>query len=140
MEDNSDPDASSQFRQRKILVVDDNVDGADSLAMLLEFMDYQVRTAYDGLQAVKLAENWQPDLVILDINMPVMNGYQAARQLRSMKQTPRVVLVALTAQTSLLDRASAKAAGFDVHLSKPVESERLAEVVDRSLHHRNTPV
>lgn len=135
MDDDSEQAASTQFRKRKIMVVDDNVDGADSLGMLLEFMDYDVRTVYDGLQAVELARTWQPDLVILDINMPVMDGYEAARKLRSMKNTPRLVLVALTARTSPADRASSKAAGFDLHLAKPIGPEQLAEVVDQSLHH-----
>lgn len=137
MDENSEQAPDTQFRNRRILVVDDNTDGADSLAMLLEFMDYEVRTAYDGLQAVQLAELWQPDLVILDINMPVMDGYQAARELRSMKQNPRVVLVALTAKASAIDRAFSKAAGFDLHLAKPINPEQLAEVVDHTLHHRD---
>lgn len=123
-------------RKRRILVVDDNADGADTLALLLDFMGYDVRTAYDGLQAVAQAKEWQPDLVILDINMPVMDGYQAARKLRNMKETERVVLVALTARTSPADRAISKAAGFDLHLAKPVAADRLTEVVDQQLHSR----
>lgn len=136
MDENSEHAPDSELRNRRILVVDDNADGADSLSMLLEFMGYEVRTAYDGSQAVGLAKLWQPDLVILDINMPVMDGYQAARELRGMKLSPRVVLVALTARTSARDRACAEAAGFDLHLAKPLNPEQLAEVVDQTLHHR----
>jgi CheY-like chemotaxis protein len=122
-----------QERQR-ILVVDDNRDAADTLAMLLEFLNYEVRTAYDGRQAVEAAEDFKPNLVILDINMPVMDGYEAARILRGRSNASRVVLVALTAATSTEAQKRAREAGFDLHLSKPVDGGELTGLIERMLH------
>ena len=117
----------------RILVADDNVDAADSLAMLLQFLGYDVHVAYDGAQAVKLAHDWEPRMVILDINMPVMDGYQAARALRQTKGD-RLILVALTAAVNVETEDKALTAGFDVHLSKPLDDisalERLLQHAD----------
>jgi CheY-like chemotaxis protein len=129
----STPDADEGERQR-ILVVDDNRDAADTLAMLLEFLRYEVRTAYDGRQAVDLAASFKPQLVILDINMPVMDGYEAARILRGKSNSPRMVLVALTAVTSQDAQARAREAGFDLHLAKPVDGGELTGLIERMLH------
>jgi CheY-like chemotaxis protein len=119
---------------QRILVVDDNHDAADTLAMLLQFLDYDVRTAYDGRQAVDMAGEFQPDLVILDIHMPVMDGYEAAKQLRGRDGTHRTVLVALTAVATPEAEDKAKQAGFDIHLAKPVDGGELAELLNRVLH------
>lgn len=132
----SEPPARKRPARGRILVVDDNVDAADTLAMLLEFLDYETRTAYDGRQALQAAESWQPDLVILDINMPVLDGYAAAREFRAAHRSPRVVLVALTARSLPTDQAAAEAAGFDVHLTKPVDGGQLAGVVEHALQER----
>jgi CheY-like chemotaxis protein len=121
-------------RSQRILVVDDNHDAADTLAMLLEFLHYEVRTAYDGRQAVDVAAEFKPDLVILDINMPVMDGYEAARILRGNTNTSRVVLVALTAVTGKEAQNRAREAGFDVHVAKPVDGGELAGLLKRVLH------
>ena len=125
--------AQNEHPQR-ILVVDDNHDAADTLAMLLEFLDYQVRAAYNGQQAVDVAAEFKPHLVILDINMPVMDGYEAARRLRGRTGSERTVLVALTAVTSAEAQRKAKQAGFDIHLSKPVDGGELADLLHRVLH------
>jgi CheY-like chemotaxis protein len=122
-------------RPQRILVVDDNRDGADTLAMLLEFLNYEVRTAYDGQQAVEQASDFQPDLVILDINMPVMDGYEAAKTLRGREDgRPRMVLVALTAVSTPEAKDKAMQAGFDVYLRKPVDGGELTGLLDRILH------
>ncbi|MEW6707599.1 MAG: response regulator [Pseudomonadota bacterium] len=121
-------------RHRRILVVDDNRDAADTLAMLLEFLDYEVRTAYDGKEAVDIAAEFQPQLVILDIHMPQMNGYEAARQLRGRSGGQRTVLVALTAIATPEAQHKAKEAGFDIHLAKPVDGGELAHLLERVLH------
>jgi CheY-like chemotaxis protein len=115
-------------------VVDDNHDAADTLAMLLEFLDYQVRAAYNGQQAVDVAAEFKPNLVILDINMPVMDGYEAARRLRGHEGSERTVLVALTAVASADAKDKARQAGFDIHLSKPVDGGELADLLHRVLH------
>lgn len=114
-------------RRLKVLVVDDNVDAADTLAVLLEHFGCDARTAYNGRQAVETAREFAPELVILDINMPVMNGYDAARELK--RALPRAVLVAFTAQTSLKDQAAARAAGFNLHLGKPLDPRDLGRLI-----------
>jgi CheY-like chemotaxis protein len=119
---------------QRILVVDDNHDAADTLAMLLQFLDYDVRTAYNGQQALDTAGEFRPDLVILDIHMPVMDGYEAAKQLRGRDGSHRTVLVALTAVNTPEAEDRAKQAGFDIHLSKPVDGGELADLLHRVLH------
>lgn len=121
----------------RILVVDDNHDAADTLAVLLEFMDYDVRTAYDGRQAIDVSAEFDPDLVILDINMPVMDGYATARLLRHGDRDPRVVLVALTARATAEDQEKARKAGFDIHLAKPADGSHLGAVIADALAHRH---
>ena len=128
-----DPDKQKQPRQR-ILVVDDNRDAADTLSMLLEFLHYDVRTAYDGQQAVAIATEFEPQLVILDINMPVMDGYEAAKVLRGRSEQQRMVLIALTAVATPEARDKAMQAGFDIHLRKPVDGSELTGLLERVLH------
>lgn len=113
--------------------MDDNRDAADTLAMLLDFLGYEARAAYDGQQGVDVATAFQPDLVILDINMPVMDGYEAARVLRNDRGTSRAVLVALTARGSATDKAAALRAGFDYHVVKPVDGAGLAKLVEHAV-------
>jgi len=119
---------------KRVLVADDNTDGADSLALLLECMSYEVRAAYNGHQAVEEAQVFSPDLVILDIDMPVLNGYQAARQLKTRPTTRQPVLVALTAIATPEAVRQAEDAGFDIHLQKPIGGSALAELLQRVLH------
>lgn len=120
---------------QRILVVDDNHDAADTLSLLLEFLGYQVRTAYDGAQAVDVAAGFEPHLVILDIHMPVMDGYEAAKVLRRREgEKQRTVLVALTAVATPDAQRKAREAGFDIHLRKPVDGGELAGLLERVLH------
>jgi CheY-like chemotaxis protein len=119
----------------RILVVDDNVDAADTLALLLEMSCYDTRIAYDGKQAVELARSFQPHLAILDINMPVMDGYEAARLLRRLSG-PKLILVALTGRGQPADKVLASEAGFDIHLVKPTDGGELCRLVDRALEER----
>ncbi len=115
---------SLMTQPRRILVADDVHDTADTTAALLSFGGYEVRAVYDGLQAVEAARTFAPDMVILDINMPVMGGYEAARRLRA-EQAPGsvLVLVALTGRTTRDDVALGVAAGFDHHLGKPLVAD-----------------
>ncbi len=119
---------------RRILVVDDNVDGADSLAMVLSHPHYQIRTAYHGAQAVAVAAEFKPHLIILDINMPVMNGFEAARTLRVADPAGTTLrLIALTGMVAPTDRVEALNSGFDMILPKPIEGSAMRHLVDSVL-------
>jgi len=114
---------------RRILVVDDNRDAAESLAMLLQLMGHEARTVYDGLEAVETATKFQPDVVLLDIGLPRLDGYEAARQIRAQQRDQRLTLVALTGWGLGEDRRRSDDAGFDAHLVKPVEPEALMKLL-----------
>jgi signal transduction histidine kinase len=116
-------------RQRRILVVDDNVDAAESLAILLRLLGHDVRVAHDGPAGLAAVEAAPPDLVFLDIGMPVMNGYEVAQRLRQRPGPDHVVLVAVTGWGQEEDRRRSREAGFDHHLVKPVEPEALRQVL-----------
>jgi PAS domain S-box-containing protein len=117
------PDAS-----RRVLVVDDNRDAADSLALLLKLVMQDVRVAYDGHSALETARTYQPDLVFLDIGMPGMDGYEVAKVLRR-EVGPRVLLIALTGWGQDEDRERTRQAGFDHHVVKPVEPSALQKIL-----------
>jgi PAS domain S-box-containing protein len=111
-------DSGPRFR---ILVVDDHRDAANSMAMILRrIMGHDVRTAYDGLEAVQTAAAFQPNVVLLDIGLPKMNGYEVARQIREQPRDGKVALVALTGWGQEEDKRRSLEAGFDHHLTKPV--------------------
>jgi CheY-like chemotaxis protein len=124
------PAAADGRRGARILVVDDNRDAAETLALLLEEVgDFRVRAAFDGIAAVAAIEHFTPDLALLDIGLPGMDGYTLARRLREL--LPGVRLVALTGYGREPDRARALEAGFDAHLVKPVDIEVLLETIGR---------
>ena len=114
---------------RRILIVDDNRDSAESMAMLLELTGNQTRTAHDGLAAVKLAAAFRPDVVLMDIGLPKLNGYEAAHQIRSKPWGKNIVLVALTGWGQDEDRQKSKDAGFDDHMVKPVDYAALTKLL-----------
>jgi PAS domain S-box-containing protein len=113
----------------RILVVDDNVDVAESMAVLLELEGHQVRTVYTAHAALETARTFRPDVVLLDIGLPGMDGYEVARRLRACPATRHVLLIALTGYGREEDRARSKAAGFDQHLVKPVEPEAMNAMI-----------
>ena len=115
----------------RVLVVDDNVDAADTLAELLESWGHVVRSAHDGLQGLEEAQRFEPDVVLLDIGLPRMDGLEVARRLRSRPGEPRTVLVALTGYGQAEDRARSLEAGFDHHLTKPVDLDTLVRVLEQ---------
>jgi signal transduction histidine kinase/CheY-like chemotaxis protein len=110
---------------RRVLVVDDNRDAADSLEVMLRIAGNDVRTAYNGLEAVRVAEEFQPSVALLDLGMPQMNGYDAARAIRRVCPAAKTTLIAVTGWGLEEDRRRSKDAGFDHHLVKPVSAERL---------------
>lgn len=115
--------------RRRILVVDDNVDAADSLGYLLEVYGHEVRVANDGEAGVAAAEKFQPDMVLMDIGMPMLNGYEAASRIRQEPWGQAMVLVALTGWGQADDRRKSASAGFDHHLVKPVEMDELEQLM-----------
>jgi len=119
----------------KILVVDDNRDAAESLSTLLQLKGHEVRIAYDGENAVQLAEEFRPQMVLLDLGMPKMNGYDACRRIRDHAWGAQMTLIAVTGWGQEDDRRKSTDAGFDGHLVKPVNPETLEEV-SMHLHSR----
>jgi CheY-like chemotaxis protein len=120
--------ASPDSRQR-VLVVDDNHDAAESLAMLLELDNCSVQVAFDGLTALEVLENFNPDIALLDIGMPGMDGYELARRIRATRIGGDLVLVALTGWGQADDKKRAAETGFDEHLTKPVDPDLLTRVL-----------
>jgi len=114
---------------QRVLVVDDNCDAAESLGMLLELENCRVSVAYDGVRALELLDSFKPDIALLDIGMPGMDGYELARRIRATQFGRSLVLVALTGWGQADDKKRAADAGFDEHLTKPVDPDMLSRVI-----------
>ena len=110
-------------------MVDDNRDSAKTLAMLLDVTGHQTQIAFDGLEAVVAAETFRPEVVLLDIGLPKLNGYETAITIREQPWGKDMLLVALTGWGQDDDRQKSKDAGFDAHLVKPVEHSVLAKLL-----------
>jgi PAS domain S-box-containing protein len=126
----TEPSVRTSHRKRRVLVVDDNRDAASSLAMLLEIAGCVVSVAFDGPQALDSFESFAPEVVLLDIGMPGMDGYEVAQSLREKKRGKEVLLVALTGWGQSKDKRRAVQAGFDEHLTKPVDPNVLATLLN----------
>jgi PAS domain S-box-containing protein len=111
---------------RRVLVVDDNADAARTLARLLESLGHSTAVAHDGEQAVRLATEFRPHIVLLDLGMPGMDGYEVARRLRALQRRRRFRIVAVTGWGQEADRIKSREAGIDLHLAKPLEPGELA--------------
>jgi CheY-like chemotaxis protein len=112
-----------------VLLADDNADALETMSALLELEGHLVKTASDGEQALALGETLHPDVAILDIGMPRLNGYEAAARIRATDWGQRVVLIALTGWGQEQDQQRAREAGFDHHCTKPVDIDRLLQLV-----------
>jgi PAS domain S-box-containing protein len=115
--------------RRRILIVDDNEDGAESLAMLLEVGGHEIHIVHDGPEAIATAERLRPDVVLLDIGLPRLNGYEVCRRLRQAPWGRDLTVVALTGWGQEEDRQRSREAGFDAHLVKPVDYDQLEKLV-----------
>jgi CheY-like chemotaxis protein len=115
----------------RILVADDNRDSAESLALLLAAMGHEVRTELDGERAVETAEAFLPQVVLLDLGMPRLDGYEAARRIRALPGGRDVVLIAQTGWSQPEDRRRSQEAGFDYHVVKPIPSGSLEKLLAR---------
>jgi signal transduction histidine kinase len=114
---------------RRIVVADDNVDAAESLAMMLELLGHETRTAHDGEQALRLAREFRPDVMVLDIAMPGLDGHDLARSIRAESWGGEVLLIAASGWGQADDKQHSRDAGFDHHLVKPIEFETLDELL-----------
>jgi CheY-like chemotaxis protein len=121
--------ASAGQRPLRILLADDNADAVELLRDLLEFEGHRVEVAGNGLAALAAAESFRPDVAFLDIGMPGLNGYEVARRLRAAPALAHATLVAVTGWGTREDRARSEAAGFDAHLTKPVELDALKAII-----------
>jgi signal transduction histidine kinase len=119
---------SSEAR-RRVLVVDDNVDSAETLAMLLEASGHDVQTAYNGQSGLEAALEYQPDMMLLDIGLPELNGYEVARRIRQHPLLKHMVLVAMTGYGQEKDRQYSREAGFDHHLVKPANFDEVLRIL-----------
>lgn len=119
-------------RSGRLLVVDDHHDGADTLSDVLRSMGYEVFTAYDGVEGLAKAEATRPDIAVLDLGMPRMDGYGLCRALREHAWGRRMTVLALSGWGQAADRERTRAAGFDVHLVKPIDPRALVQAIDQA--------
>jgi CheY-like chemotaxis protein len=129
------PKSSSEVYGRRVLVVDDNIDAAESTAAFLRLEGHEVKAVHDGLQALASLKVFDPHVVVLDIGLPGLDGYAVARQLRERGDTSHVLLIALTGYGQKEDRSRAAEAGFDYHFVKPADPREIQAAIERG---RNT--
>jgi signal transduction histidine kinase len=134
------PSAASQPLRRRVLIVDDNIDAAHSLAMLMEVGGHEARLCYDGQTALMEAQKFQPEVVLLDIGLPGLDGLEVARRLRAMNLSPRPTLVALTGYGQNDDLRRSQEAGFDHHLVKPADPQTLIALLTSMPQPESCPV
>src|SRR5918993_3680553 len=123
------PSVNTTPQQFRILVVDDNHDSALSLAMMLSIMGHETRTAHDGESAVAAAESFLPDVVLLDIGLPKLNGYEVAQRIREKPWGQSMFLIAVTGWGQEEDRQRSSEVGLNVHMVKPVEPAALERLL-----------
>lgn len=129
-EGNLASDENHQLRQR-ILIADDNADSAVSLSMLISLLGHEVRTVSNGLEAVVVAEQYRPQVILLDIGMPELNGYEACKQLRAQPWASETMIIALTGWGQEEDKRRSRESGFDHHLVKPVDPVTLERLLQK---------
>lgn len=122
-------EAATAINKMTVLVVDDELDVAITLGLLLKRMGYNVITSYDGTDGLRWAEDLNPDAVLLDLGMPGLDGFEVARAIRRTGWGKNVKLIAVTGRSGPEDLAHSKQAGFDLHMVKPVNSQWLAEAL-----------
>jgi CheY-like chemotaxis protein len=122
--------ASGEGARRRVLVVDDNVDAAESMAALLSLLGHEIQTAHDGEQAVEAAKAFEPDLILMDIGMPKVDGLEATRRIRQLPLRKRPLIAALTGWGQDADRKGSSEAGIDRHLVKPVDLEAVQQLLE----------
>ena len=122
---------SQENGHHRVLVVDDNLDSAESLSMMIQLLGHEVSAAHDGHEAVEAAKRFKPDVAFLDLGMPRMNGYDAARVIRQLPECADVMLVALTGWGQEEDKRRSQEAGFDKHMVKPIDFDALQKLLSK---------
>jgi len=117
------------IKPKRVLVVDDNADAADSLAALLRVVGHEVQTARDGLQALLAAEQHRPHLLLLDISLPQMDGHEVCRRIRAEPWGQDMIIAAVTGWSREEDRRRSREAGFDTHFVKPLSPDSLHQLL-----------
>ena len=125
----SDEKKFSPESSLRILIVDDNRDSADSLSMMLKIMGNETRTAYDGEEALAAANVFRPAVILLDIGLPKLNGYETCRRIREQPGGKELVIIAQTGWGQNVDRQRTHEAGFDHHMVKPVDPHALMKLL-----------
>jgi CheY-like chemotaxis protein len=115
---------------KSVLVVDDDAESVQMLSAFLELLGHRVHAAANGREAIQCAAEHQPDVILLDLGMPEMTGYEAARQIRDLRLTRQPLIVAATGRCGANDRMACEQAGIDVHLGKPLELEVIGRLLD----------
>ena len=128
----SPPPVRASERGRSILIVEDNDDARESLRLLLESLGHRVIEAGDGQHGLALALHHRPEVVLIDLGLPGLDGYEVARALRAGPTGPPVTLIAVTGYGQVEDRRRSKEAGFDAHLVKPVSQSLLSSLIAAS--------
>ena len=124
-----DPGPPMPYRSRRILVIDDIRDVADALQSLLMAEGHEVMVAYDGAEGIAVAKKWAPDILLCDIGLPGMSGYQVAQAFRADEELKQVFLISLTGYARPEDKKKAEKAGFQLQLAKPVDPQKLRETL-----------
>jgi len=114
---------------RQVLVVDDNRDAAQTLAMLIRYAGHQVKVAFNGAQALQIAQEQKPRVILLDLAMPGMDGFQVAKALRERPETKEAIIVAVSGYGNQDDQQRCLTEGFNQHLLKPVKREQVLEII-----------
>jgi len=129
--------SSSPTQSLPILIIDDNRSVVDSLKMLLDFNGNTTYTAYDGLEGLEIAERVRPAIILLDIGLPKVDGWECCRRIRQQSWGSQIMVFALTALGQDDDRLKSQQAGFDMHFVKPVDPELLLTVLEATRLHLN---
>jgi CheY-like chemotaxis protein len=123
------PLASTPLHTKRVLVIDDNADAASLLSSLLQHIGHETRVALDGVEALRIVEGFAPDLVLCDIGLPGMDGFELVQRLRLIAACAAIPIVAISGYAGIADRERAMRAGFSDHFAKPFEAARLTELL-----------
>ncbi len=123
------PPSEGTPKHRRVLIVDDNEDFASSLQFLLQAEEHEVQTAHDGVTAIEMAQEFVPDIILLDLGLPGLNGYETAQRLRAIPELKNLILIAVSGYAQEEDRKRSERAGFTTHLKKPIDIDKVLETI-----------